>query len=118
MPWSPPKEKRRNILADKEYDLNRRKVSPELSLAKKIRSSKEWQNFRSYFLDKYPLCSNPFNEHKVHDVIEAKQVHHIKGIATHPESAFDELNCKGVCTHCHSRIEAMVRSGKEIVYAK
>ena len=56
----------------------------------------------------WPLCEDPFKDHERRDDTEtAKQVHHVKGLATHPELAYDLDNLMSVCTRCHAKLERL-----------
>ncbi len=96
----------------KDYE-RKRKADPVLSLAAKIRSSPQWQRVRRYKLGINPICEDPHGEHAGrNETVTAKQVHHIQGLATHPELAYVLTNLQSVCTRCHARLEAMERSGQ------
>lgn len=89
-----------------EYD-QRRKTDPALARAAAIRSSARWKKVARMKLGINPLCEDPFETHKRRNMTEtAKQVHHIEGLATAPELAFDLANLMSVCVQCHARLEA------------
>lgn len=116
MPWRPTKNEGKRITRDKAsdraYDRNQR-ASGALAIAGKIRRHRKWREFREWYLTKYPLCSDPFGEHKRDQRIEpAKTPHHIIGLIERPDLAYDESNLKAVCEHCHALIEQMVRRGE------
>lgn len=61
-------------------------------------------------LGRNPLCQDPFGDHARHRAtVPASQVHHVEGVATAPDKAFDLDNLQSVCTRCHARIEAAER---------
>lgn len=92
-----------------EYDA-RRKCDPILARSAAIRSSPRWKSVSKLKLGMNPLCEDPFSEHKRRNMTEsAKQVHHIEGLATAPEKAFELENLMSVCTRCHARLEAQAR---------
>ena len=94
----------------REYDRGRRKNDPSLSHASRVRSSARWQRVRDGQLSAYPICQDPHGEHERRNTTAtARQVHHIKGLATHPELAFHADNLMSVCTACHARLEREVR---------
>jgi len=96
----------------KDYDKYVRANDPALAMAARIRSSIRWRKVRRMKLSCYPLCEDPFGVHK--DSTEsAIQVHHIKGLATHPELAYDMTNLMSVCSKCHAKIERQVRMSDE-----
>jgi 5-methylcytosine-specific restriction endonuclease McrA len=39
-------------------------------------------------------------------------VHHILGLLTHPELAYNESNLASLCDACHNQIEALERKGE------
>lgn len=83
-----------------------RAKDPALALANKIRKSAKWLKLRKYLLASNPICADPFGDHaKLGTTGNATQVHHIKGLRTHPElwNTLDNLQC--LCTRCHSKIE-------------
>lgn len=61
-----------------------------------------------------PTCEDPYGEHaKRNTMAQTKQVHHVRGLATHPELAFDESNLMSVCWTCHARLESEARSDRD-----
>jgi 5-methylcytosine-specific restriction protein A len=92
----------------KDYDRGRRQIDPALSLAANIRSGWKWKKVRRQKLTGWPLCQDPFKDHERRNATEtAKQVHHIVGLATHPELAYTLDNLMSVCTRCHARLERL-----------
>jgi len=92
-----------------EYDA-RRKRDPILARAVVIRSSPSWKKVSKLKIGMNPLCEDPFMEHARRKMTEsAKQVHHIEGLVTAPEKAFDLDNLMSVCTRCHARLEVQAR---------
>ena len=73
-----------------------------------IRKTARWQKVRASKLTAFPLCEDPFQNHQ-DNTATAKQVHHIQGLATHPDLAFHADNLMSVCTVCHAKLEAQVR---------
>lgn len=96
--------------AKSNYDKMVRAKDPALALAYKIRKSAKWLKIRKYTLASNPICADPFGDHERRGTTgNATQVHHIKGLRTHPElwNVLDNLQC--LCTRCHSKIEQEVR---------
>jgi 5-methylcytosine-specific restriction endonuclease McrA len=94
----------------RQYNKLVRAKDPALALAHKIRKSPAWLKLRRQMLYANPLCADPFGKHARANTTEsASQVHHIKGLRTHPElwNHHDNLQC--LCTGCHSVIEQAVR---------
>jgi 5-methylcytosine-specific restriction protein A len=89
----------------KEYE-DRRRNDPALNEANRIRSSGRWKKVRRLKLQQDPLCED-CKEHGVTTV--ATQVHHLKGVASHPELAFVMENLRSLCTTCHAKREARER---------
>lgn len=97
--------------AGRDYEV-KRKRDPVLAHNHKIRTSSKWKRVRLLKLSTNPLCEDPHGDHAARGVtISATQVHHIKGLATHPELAYHAENLMSVCTRCHSKFEAAIRSG-------
>lgn len=95
---------------DTVYDSNRRKREVGLAIAAKIRSSGHWQHFREWFRVRHPLCCDPFKTHG--DLtVPMVQVHHVEGVASRPDLAFAEDNCRPLCSACHARVERIERHG-------
>jgi 5-methylcytosine-specific restriction protein A len=92
---------------DAEYDARRRR-DPALKQAQHIRSSARWRKVRRLKLSNDPLCEDCL-EHGV--TTAATQVHHIRGIASHPELAFSIENLCSLCSTCHAKREARERGG-------
>jgi len=83
-----------------------RNKDPELSEAMRIRSSYKWKRVRLLKLSNDPLCEDPHGCHANKQTTEtARQVHHIKGLRSHPDLAFVWSNLMSVCTKCHARLE-------------
>ena len=92
----------------KDYDKGRRTSDTALALAAEIRSGWRWKRVRRQKLMGWPLCEDPFSDHARRGATEtAKQVHHVQGLATHPELAYVLDNLMSVCTRCHARLERL-----------
>lgn len=103
------REKEGRGTTDKEYD-RRRMLTPELAAAKELRSSRPWQKVRKLYLDKNPMCQDPFDYHRQCGYGEpAAQVHHIVGLSQEIGLALSMGNLAGLCTKCHAKIERMER---------
>ena len=106
MPYAPPTlhQRRRGT----------RPTAPvRTTAARKIRNSSRWQRFRKWFLNRHPLCCDPFGNHKRDGGPEAATcVHHIVGLVVAPDLAFDEDNAAALCTRCHAQIEVRERRGE------
>lgn len=88
------------------YDQRVRAKDPALALAHKIRSSTKWAKLRRQFLTDNPCCADPFGEHARTGITRTStQVHHIKGLATHPHLWNHAANLQALCTACHARVE-------------
>ncbi len=100
---------RRNAL----YDKHVRAKDSALSGASAIRNSTRWRKVRLLKLSQDPLCEDPHGDHaRRNDTATGSQVHHIQGLATHPELAFVWSNLMSVCTKCHAKLEAQARLGR------
>lgn len=94
------------------YDKHVRQRDPALAQAARIRSSQRWIRVRKLVLADHPICADPFGDHARAGVTRAStQVHHISGLAEHPELAFHADNLQALCTACHARIEREHRAG-------
>lgn len=94
------------------YDQHVRQRDPTLALAAKIRGGERWRRVRFAVLSNHPLCADPHGDHERRGVTRtATQVHHIKGLATHPELAYVASNLMPLCSACHARIEREYRAG-------
>ena len=94
-----------------DYNKQVRAKDAALAEAHRIRKGKRWLSLRKIVLSANPLCSDPFGVHARRASTEtATQVHHIKGLAEHPELAYDFDNLCALCSTCHARIEREVRS--------
>ena len=90
----------------------RKRTDPALARAQGIWSSARWQHLRAWYLRRHPLCKDPFGTHRLAGVTTAASlVHHILGVASHPESAFIHSNLMALCQSCHALIEAPRRKG-------
>ena len=105
MPWKAPTHSellRRRRGADRDYEARRRR-DPRLALANRLRSSSRWKKVRALKLARDPLCED-CKDHGL--AVPAVQVHHLKGVARHPELAFVMENLLSLCTTCHAKREA------------
>jgi 5-methylcytosine-specific restriction protein A len=112
MPWKPPshsellRKRQGRKATDAEYEARRRQ-DPALAEAQRLRSSMRWRKVRAIKLKRDPLCEDCLE----HDVTRpATQVHHMKGLAPHPELAFTMSNLRSLCTTCHAKREAREQS--------
>jgi 5-methylcytosine-specific restriction endonuclease McrA len=88
------------------YDRHVRAKDTALAIAQKIRSSRKWGNVRRHILANQPICTDPFGDHARAGITRtSQQVHHIKGLATHPHLWNVQSNLQALCTACHARIE-------------
>lgn len=84
-----------------------RKTNANQSAIDRFRSSSAWRRTSRLKLSSNPLCEDPFGAHAQRGTVEtAKQAHHIKGLATHPELGLSWDNLMSVCIKCHARLEA------------
>jgi len=96
---------------DAEYDRTKRYADPKLARAARIRNSKAWKQLRDWYIRHHPLCEDPLGRHGVRPA-PASQVHHIEGVAEHPELAFNRDNLMSLCSGCHAAVEARARARK------
>jgi 5-methylcytosine-specific restriction enzyme A len=95
--------------AKRDYEV-KRKRDPVLSFNHQVRTSKKWGRVRLLKLSADPLCEDPHGDHARRGVTAtATTVHHIKGLSSHPELAYDWDNLMSLCVRCHNKIEAEVR---------
>lgn len=90
---------------DRAYDRRRRRT-PGLALAARIRASRRWKKVRAATLRERPLCQ-PCARLGVRQL--ATQVDHIEPLQANPARAFDPENLEPVCTRCHARKSAAER---------
>ncbi len=75
--------------------------------AQRIRSSKRWTKFRTWFVKRHLFCADPYGVHaRDGRLFPTDHVHHIVPLAVRPELAFRESNCMSLCAKCHGRLEA------------
>jgi 5-methylcytosine-specific restriction endonuclease McrA len=97
-------------LHQNSYDTHIRGIAPALRLAAQIRSSQRWRAVREVYRNTNPLCCNPLGLHIGPEPMNS--VHHILGLLTHPELAYNESNLASLCDACHNQIEALERKGE------
>lgn len=85
-----------------------RKRDPKQASVDAIRNTSRWQKVRAAKLSASPLCEDPLGKH-AGQTVSARQVHHIRGIATHPELAFHAENLQSVCVACHASLEVAAK---------
>ena len=82
-----------------------RPPSKQYQIAKRIRSSKAWQQVRGDVLRKFhSLCVNCN--------ALANEVHHIKPVHLYPDDALDPDNCAPLCVTCHSWYDTRTTRGE------
>lgn len=91
------------------YDA-KRKQTPELALAAKVRSSARWGRVRAMLRRRWPVCCDPFRRGCT---APTAQISHIKSIGTHPELAFHESNLAPSCSRCEALVSAIERRGED-----
>lgn len=101
----------RHLAPSRLYDASKRRTDPALALAARIRNSPQWRRLSRLVRSEEPLCRDPFGLHAKSPAI-SEHVHHIVGLTTAPSLAYARENLAGVCTRCHSRLEALERAGK------
>lgn len=62
----------------------------------KLRGSQRWRNLRGMYLRRNPVCQDCAK-------VAAKEVHHIIGVAEHPELCFETENLRSLCKVCHDK---------------
>ena len=88
----------RKKASDQYYDA-KRKNTPHLAAAAKIRNSAQWHKVRDMVLNRNPMCV----ECEKAGIIEvAKDVDHIVPLAVRPDLAFDLNNLQGLCRYHHN----------------
>lgn len=88
------------------YNRHVRQRDPALATAYKIRCSARWKKIRRQVLADNPVCADPFGDHSLAGITHTStQVHHIQGIAEHPELWNVQTNLQALCTKCHARLE-------------
>ena len=102
----------RHETAKTVYDQTTRKDDPRLAEAARIRSGAHWRHtFQPWFKARHPLCCDPFDDHRGRAEPTA-QVHHVLPLVDRPDLAYDEANCRPLCTGCHAKVERMERAGQ------
>ena len=86
-------------VSDRRYDAKRE--SNELH-------TRQWRRFRLWFLSRHPMCAEC--ERRGRSTV-SNEVHHKRPRQTHPELAYDEMNCEGLCKPCHTRESNRERHG-------
>lgn len=88
------------------YNKHVRQRDPALATAYRIRCSARWKKVRRQVLADNPVCADPFGDHSRAGITRtSKQVHHIQGLAEHPELWNVQTNLQALCTSCHARLE-------------
>lgn len=84
-----------------------------LAKAKKYRSSGNWQKVVSMQKKEFPLCCDPFKDHKKDGrMIPMDQVHHIRELAKFFHLRAYKKNLRSICTGCHSKISVLERQNR------
>jgi 5-methylcytosine-specific restriction endonuclease McrA len=84
--------------SDRRY--NRTKRDPE---SVRFYHSTPWLRLRALQLSDHPECQDCHE--KRDDLVEAKHVHHVKPIRTHPELRLDQTNLRSLCVGCHNHVD-------------
>lgn len=62
---------------------------------RRLINSRTWRKFRRFMLERFPVCQDCGR-------VAAREVHHVRGLADHPEDWLDGQWCRCLCTPCHS----------------
>ena len=67
---------------------------------RKLLWTQRFRRFRLWLLAQRPLCECCQAEKRL---TPAKDIHHRRGLADHPEDLCDQDQCEALCHACHSR---------------
>lgn len=84
---------------------------PRDSAADAIRRGRNWRRLSELIRRLQPICVDPLGHHGTWPKASS-QVHHILGLESRPDLAFEMSNLAAVCTRCHSQLEQQERAGK------
>lgn len=88
-----------------------------LARARRYRSSQNWQDVRKVFLKEFPLCEDVHSIHSDENTaVPAKEVHHIRAVATHYNMRNYKKNLSALCVGCHHIISAMEKKDQPTYY--
>lgn len=96
MPWAPrkhdphPNRPPARALADKERD-----KLPH----RRARQTQRYRRFRKALLAERPLCQRCLR-------VVSVDVHHVRGLAAHPEDLCDPAQTEALCKRCHGQATA------------
>jgi len=76
--------------------------TPAYRTAREVRSSPRWAKLSRRKRTDSPICEWCESH-------ATEEVHHIQGVAAHPELAFDYENLQSLCTRCHRLLESAIR---------
>jgi len=95
---------RSNAAVTRQDSEKRRQDDPVLAANARFRSSAAWQKVRRRKMAMNPLCEDPYRTHRM-ATVSARQIHHIRPLATHYHLRLSLENLMSVCTGCHARLE-------------
>lgn len=85
--------------------------------ARKFRSSSQWQKVVAIQKQGFPMCCDPFNDHKDAGTAEPMgQVHHVKELVKAWHLRAYLPNLRSICTACHAKVSILERQGKPTEY--
>lgn len=85
-----------------------------LALARKYRSSYNWQKVAKQNKINNPLCCDPWGNHAKEGTAPfVEETHHIQPLATHYHLRAVESNLASLCHPCHDLIEKRERAGQK-----
>lgn len=64
---------------------------------RRLYNLQHYRRFRIYLLSARPVCQRC-------GCRAATEVHHVRGLATHPEDLVDEDRCEALCKGCHDAL--------------
>ena len=115
MPNKPETHTPRSINVRHKARTKPRATTKEQRDAVKLRSSIRWQKYRTWILDRFPMCMDP----KCGKTKAATQVHHIIPLVVDKAQAYKWRNTIPLCTGCHGTASARERQGKgSITYGR
>jgi len=97
--------------SSQRYEKEVRQADPSLLMAKKMRSTAQWQKVREIRLNRTPLCIDIYGIHaRDKRPVPAVEVDHIVPITRAPSRAYDVNNTQALCRLCHARKTGQERS--------
>lgn len=90
----------------------------DLARARKYRSSSNWQKVVKGQKREFPMCCDPFKDHKNDNggAVPMDDVHHVRELAKFFHLRAFGPNLRSICRKCHNKVSQLERQNKPTLW--